>query len=101
MTYLTIFRFAADISSGVDSLPNSGKADAPNQYLPTILQILFGVLGSVALLVIVISGMRYVVASGDPAAVAKARSTIVYAIVGLAVAMAGFSIVTFVVKGIG
>jgi len=99
MSIPTIFYFAANCT-GIDCLPNSGGGDAPTAYLPTILQIVFGVIGSISLLVIVISGMRYVVASGEPAAVAKARSTIIYAVVGLAVALSGFSIVTFVVKGI-
>ncbi len=93
--------FAVDnLNTITQSLPNSGSGDAPTNFLSTILQIVFGTTGAIALLIIVISGFRYVIASGDPSAVAKARSTILYAVIGLAVALAGFSIVTFIVKGV-
>lgn len=97
MIYNAIFRVLAAVSLDTSSLPNNGAGDAPSSFLSAALQIVFGVTGSVALLMIVISGFRYVIASGDPAAMAKARATILYAIIGLAVALAGFSIVTFVV----
>jgi hypothetical protein len=94
-----LFRVLATVNLDTSSLPNSNPnvVDAPSSFLASLLQIVFGVTGSVALLMIVISGFRYVIASGEPAAVAKARSTILYAIIGLAVALTGFSIVTFVV----
>ncbi len=96
-----LLRLLSVVNLDTSSLPNSsGTGDAPTNFLGVILQIVFGTTGAIALLVIVISGFRYIIASGDPGAVAKARSTILYAIVGLAVALAGFSIVTFIVKGV-
>lgn len=95
----SIYRVIAEVGLNVQSLPNSGAVgDAPSTFLKVLLQIVFGVIGSVALLIIVISGLRYITAAGDPAAVAKARMTILYAVIGLAVALAGFSIVTLVVS---
>lgn len=78
-------------------LPNSDVNNAPSVYIQTGLQIVFGILGAVALLVIVLSGLRYMLAQGDPGKVAQARSTILYAVIGLVVALSAFSIVTFVV----
>lgn len=96
-----ILRLLSVVNLDTSSLPNSGTAgDAPTKFLGVILQIVFGTTGAIALLIVVISGFRYVIASGDPGAVAKARSTIIYALIGLAVAMAAFSIVTLVVKGV-
>lgn len=74
---------------------------ASSSVIDTILSVVFGIAASVALLVIVIGGFRYIVAHGDPQAVSQARKAILYAIIGLVVSMAAFSIVTFVVRGVG
>lgn len=68
--------------------------------LQTILSIVFAITASVALLIIVIAGFRYIVAHGDPNGVAQAKKAILYAIIGLLVSLAAFSIVTFVIKGV-
>lgn len=82
-------------------LPNSGGGNAPADFIKPALQIVFALLGSVALLVIVISGIRYMTAVGDPGKVAQARATILYALIGLVIALSAFSIVTIVVKAAG
>jgi uncharacterized membrane protein len=64
-----------------------------------ILQIVFSILGAVALLVITIAGLRYITSAGDPQKAANARNTIVLALVGLAVAIMAEALITFVVKG--
>ncbi|MBL8122450.1 hypothetical protein JNM87_06930 [Candidatus Saccharibacteria bacterium] len=82
-------------------LPNSTKTgDVGVAVLPVVLNIVFGVIGSVALLIIVISGMRYILAAGDPGKMATAKKGVLFAVVGLLIALSGFSIVAFVVKGI-
>lgn len=95
-----LLRTLAEIGLQTDDLPNSGGTDAPSSMLSTALVVIFGVLGAVSLLMIVISGFRYVTSAGDPQRMAQAKNAIIYALVGLAVALSGFSIVTFVVKGI-
>jgi len=67
--------------------------------LHTVLQIVFGIAGGVALLVIIIAGLRFILSQGDPNNVAKARNTIIYAIIGLIICITAFSIVTFVLVG--
>jgi len=69
--------------------------------IPTVLGIVLAFTASISVLMIVIGGFRYIVAHGDPNATAQAKNTIVYALVGLVVTMTAYSIVTFVVKGIG
>lgn len=69
--------------------------------LSTILSIVFAVTAAIALLMIVIAGFRFVIAGGNSEDMARARMTIIYAVVGLLVSMAAFSIVTFVIKGVG
>lgn len=65
-----------------------------------ILGLVFGITASIAVLIIVIAGFRYIVAHGDANATAQARNTITYAVVGLLITLAAYSIVTFVLKAI-
>ncbi len=76
------------------------KAEATSDSLYTIFTVVIGTLASVALLIIVIAGLRYILSGGDPATMAKAKNAVLYALIGLVVAMAAFSIVTFVLKGV-
>jgi hypothetical protein len=61
----------------------------------TVLQLVFGVVGVLALLIIIISALRFVLSGGDPQSVATARNTIIYAVIGLVVAISAEVIVTY------
>ncbi|MGH7234618.1 MAG: hypothetical protein ACREF7_04210 [Candidatus Saccharimonadales bacterium] len=102
-----IIRLVASACSG--SQLSSGTSDnacyntdlptvaASSSELQTILQILFGIIGALAVLFIVIGGFSYVASNGNSQAMQKARSTIMYAVVGLLVAIFAEAIVTFVI----
>jgi hypothetical protein len=53
--------------------------------------------GGLAVIFIVVGGLRYVLAAGNPAGVKQAKDTILYAIIGLILATASFAIVNFVI----
>lgn len=79
------------------SLPNHTSDAAGQSAITTVLSIVFAITGSIALLIIVIGGFRYVVSHGDPNSVSQAKKAILYAVIGLLVSLAAFSIVNFVV----
>lgn len=79
------------------SLP---RTQANSNTISTVLNIVFGFAASIALLIIVISGFRYIAAHGDPNATAQARNGLLYSFVGLIVTMIAYSIVLFVVKSL-
>jgi hypothetical protein len=89
---------ATNISGG--SLPKVDVSDN-GSTIPTILGIAFGLAGGLALLMITVSGLRYILSAGDPQKAAKAREGIIYALVGLAIAIAAESIVYFVASQVG
>lgn len=60
----------------------------------------YAIVAIVAVIVIVLAGIRIIIADGDSAKVASARQTIIYAVVGLAVVGSAF-IITGIVLGIG
>jgi cbb3-type cytochrome oxidase subunit 3 len=80
----------------LSSLPNPAGADS-GSLLQTALSIVFGLLGAIAFLVIVIAGFQYVSSQGDPQTTSNAKSTIVYALIGLVIAVLAESIVSFIV----
>ncbi|HSX27576.1 MAG TPA: hypothetical protein VLG25_02240 [Patescibacteria group bacterium] len=65
--------------------------------LTSVLEIVFGVIAVVAVIFIIISAIRYQTTIGDPAATSKLRNTIIYAAIGLTVALSAEAIIQFVI----
>ena len=70
------------------------------QTLNIIINVIIGVIGFVAVVVIILGGVQYTTSSGDPGKVKKAKDTILYGIIGLVVAILAFAIVNFVLGAI-
>lgn len=66
----------------------------------SVFNIIIGILAVVAVLIIILAGLKYITSSGDPQGVASAKKAILYAILGLVVCALAFSVVTFVIKGV-
>ncbi len=62
----------------------------------TIVNVLLFIVGALAVIMIIIGGLRYAISAGDAKAVSAAKNTILYAIVGLIVAFLAFAAVNFV-----
>ena len=95
--------FLHNVSQVVDlsPLPNSGGGDPASSLRDKALVIVFGVLGAVSMLMIVLGGIRYIMSEGNPEAMSKAKNTIIYALIGLVVAVSAFAFISLVVKGVG
>lgn len=61
-----------------------------------IANTLVYIVGAAAVLMIIIGGLRYVLANGDAKAAAEAKQTIMYSVIGVVVAIMSFAIVKFV-----
>lgn len=94
MILAATLRFLASSPIHPGNLP---QAAAGTGNIQAILSIVFGIAGALALLFITISGFRYILAGSDPQGVAKAKAGIIYALVGLVVAITAEAIVNFVV----
>ena len=62
-----------------------------------VVNILLFLVGSLAVIMLVIGGLRYVTSNGDQNAVASAKNTILYAIIGIVVAFLAYAAVYFVI----
>ena len=65
-----------------------------------IINAVIGVLGLVAVIVIIIGGINYMTSSGDAGKVKKAKDTILYGVIGLIICVLAFAIVNFVIGNI-
>lgn len=61
-----------------------------------IVSFALGILGGVAVIVIIIAGILYTISAGDAGKVKKAKNTILYAVIGLVVAMLSSAIIAFI-----
>jgi hypothetical protein len=80
---------------------NLPKPDANSAQIQTGLEIVFGLVGALALVMITISGLRYITSAGDPQQAAKAKNGIVYSLVGIAIAVTAEGIIAFAIKMVG
>lgn len=72
---------------------SKGASDLIQRLITTLLYII----GVISIIVIIIGGIKYVTSDGDSSKVSSAKNTILYAVIGLVVAMLAFAIVNFVV----
>ena len=81
------------------SIPAIPKVDEAT-IVEEVLGLVFIVLGSISLLILVIQGMKYALSLGNSEQVNRARNGIIYALVGLIIAMTAWSLVTFTLDSI-
>ena len=62
----------------------------------TITDVLLFIVGAVAVIMIIIGGIRYSTSGGDAGSIKGAKDTILYAVIGLVVAILAYAIVNFV-----
>lgn len=73
------------------------KTVTANAVLNGALNLVYVAAGAVAVIAIIFAGYRYVTSMGDSAAVAKAKNTILYAVIGLVVILLAFAVTWFVI----
>ena len=59
-------------------------------------QLAMSVMGSLAVIFIIVGGIQMAASAGDPKRFQRGRETVLYACVGLAIAISALAIVTFV-----
>lgn len=63
----------------------------------TITNVLLFVIGAISVIMLIIGGIRYVLSGGDSSAVTSAKNTILYAVIGIVVAILAYAMVNFVI----
>lgn len=76
------------------------QVDANQGQITTVLEIAFGIIGAVSVVFIIIASLSLVTSVGDPEALKKARRTIMYAVIGLVIAISAEAIIMLVLNRI-
>jgi cytochrome bd-type quinol oxidase subunit 2 len=93
-------RCSTDTQTSTICTATSDKLLGPGSIWNRILETFTFIIGAVSVLMIVVGGIRYVTSAGEQANIKAAKDTILYAVVGVVVAMLAYSIVHFVITNI-
>jgi len=110
IVFLAIFSFvalpllasAATIEPGINMLATPlgmGTKDV-RVTIATIINVAMGLLGIVAVLIILMGGFKYMTAMGNEDAIKKAKQLIIAGVIGLVIILTAYAIATFVVGSI-
>lgn len=91
------------VQQGINDVnPGGGGTDAGSfsTFITNIINVLLFLIGVISVIFIILGGIRFVTSQGDSSQVSSARNTILYAVIGLVVAMMAFAIVNWVVREI-
>ena len=92
------------VQKGVDLMHAEGM---PTQLVGTdgtlsnIVNSVLYVAGIIAVVMLIIGGIRFMVSRGDKDKVQKAKNTVIYAIIGLVLVIFSYAIVNFIVSATG
>lgn len=87
-----------------DRSKNGGQGQpltGPNGLIPKITRLVAIVAGAAAIIVILLSSLRYITASGDPKNIESAKNTLIGAVIGLIVIVLAQSIIVYVTVKLG
>ncbi len=79
---------------------SGGSSTDLSTVIGNILKAVIGIAGLVAAVYIVIGGVQYITSTGDSGKIAKAKNTILYALIGLVVCALAFAIVNWAIGAI-
>lgn len=78
-----------------DDCKGDGKK-AINKIVATVIRIMSAIGGIIAVIMIIIGGLKYVTSAGDSNAAAGAKNTIIYSVIGLVIVVFAQLLVIFV-----
>ncbi len=88
-----------NLESGINSAKGTGAPDNVTEddgLIKKVVNLLLWAIGIVSVIMIIIGGIRYATSNGDSTQVTAAKNTIMYAVIGLVIAIFAYAIVNFV-----
>lgn len=90
---------ADEVKRGLDSISGDNVISFDNAIESVVKTLLF-IIGAASVVMIIYGGFRYVTSAGEASAVKSAKDTIMYAVVGLVVALVAWGIADFVINAL-
>ena len=88
-----------NLESGINSAKGTGTPDSVTEddgLIKKVVNLLLWAIGIISVIMIIIGGIRYATSNGDSNQVTAAKNTIMYAVIGLVIAIFAYAIVNFV-----
>ncbi len=73
----------------------------PEGVFTQLTSIALAIVGALSVIMLIWGGVRYIISGGDSKKITDAKNTILYAIIGLIIAVLAYAIVKFVLNTIG
>lgn len=89
---------ASDARDAVKDLQTGGDDTTVEGGITDLVNVLLFALGAVAVIMIIFGGFRMVTSNGNADQIKSGKNTIMYAVIGLIVAILAYAIVNFVVN---
>lgn len=90
--------FATDVVKV--NVPDQVKGPSVDVLIKNVTNTLAYVAGALAVIAIIVGGILYITSGGDEKRIGAAKNTILYAVVGMVVAVLAYAIANFVLKGV-
>lgn len=72
----------------------------PSSTLNSLISGAFILIGIIAVITLIVGGLQFMLANGDSVKIKRSRQAILYAIIGLVVAVSAYSIMDFVLNSL-
>lgn len=95
--------FSGGVQGGADKgrgegVPTQLFGDNNSGILTQMINMMLFAVGILSVIMLIYGGLRYVLSNGDSKKVDAAKNTILYAIVGLIIAMLSYAIINFIIS---
>lgn len=93
--------FDLGISDGAEAARGADQAVdlfGASGIFTSITNLMLFVVGAISVIMIIIGGLRYVVSGGNSGNITAAKNTILYAVVGLIIAIMAYAVINFVLE---
>ncbi len=87
-----------DAVKGIQQAQGNLTGQELGSQIGNITNLMIVVIGIISVIMLIIGGFRYVLSGGDSKNTTAAKDTILYAIIGVVVALLAYSIMAFVIK---
>lgn len=95
---------ALTVSEGAEAARAEGmpaELIGPEGVITQLTSVALAIIGTLSVIMLIWGGVRYIISGGDSKKVTDAKNTILYAIIGLVIAVLAYAIVRFVLNTIG
>jgi len=103
-TYVSAVDTGCDTAGGLSAAAECAKSEdqpadlfADGGVFQDITDVLLFIIGAVSVVMLIIGGIRYTISQGDSSAVTSAKNTILYAVIGLIVAILAYAVIHYVI----